>query len=1261
MEEKIKVVLWNCRSIYNNLEEFQKYLDEVKPNIVGLTETWLKPGKNLKFSGYDIFRCDRLNENGGGVAILIQRNLTYNLIKLDRFGGGNMESIGLKVLTREGHINFLFAYCPPRLFKKEELLHYCSFFTGRVIIGGDFNARHVSWESGGGNHAGVLLDEIITESSDLSLFTPLDMGTRFDSTMNEESTLDLFFGSSDLLPGCTLKKGEVLGSSDHYPVTLDVDVCPHWTTIKFRGRWKFNKDLWPQWLLLLQTVTMNWKQDIQENIDGFVETLTTTAGKVFKHSTGTYSTKLSAPWWNDDCHKAKREKRRLKQIFKRHYSLENMLNYKRAAARFKRIIRKTRREYWQNYCSNLTSDSTMSNIWKVFNSIKKKQPPDTYPLQSNSFLSAEQKSELFADHYFSVYNDSNPIGNEEFLRQELHHAITFSHQAYNIPFKRSELDAVLKDLPSNKAAGADDVPFEFLSHLTGDLTNFLLRIYNCCWDLSFFPDQWKVAIVLPFLKPGKDPDLPISYRPISLLSTLGKVFERLVYNRLYWFLEHRNLLPEYQAGFRKQRSTQDQLVRLEHFICRGIKEKKVVITVYFDMSKAFDRVSHLAVLYKMSQLGIAGRMLGWLKNYLQNRTFQVGLLGVTSTSRNLGTQGVPQGAILSPLLYILFVSDIPEFLDVSISAFADDICLFTSADTAIDAERKMQAALNQFRTWVNQWGLKVNVEKTSFQYFTRKKLTQPITLMYGSQNLSYSRVYKYLGLMFDSPYLTWRDHVLYLVESCKSRLNLMKASSSITWGADRYTLMKIYKATILSKIQYGAVAYGSACKSLIDKLEVIQNVGLRIISGALRATSIIALRGELSMCSVMETIRGSVIKYFVGAQYLNVHNIVKTEVLNDLERVRTLPWRHLSYKIPAILRADNIRTELSLPPMRDMTSYVVSPIPPWIDLGIEIRDNLCVKLSKNVPANILKKITDITMNSYDNFIKIYTDASKMEVENNMRVGGSFYVPHFDVLSKFRFRNFNSIFTAELLSIKMALSWILDNNFVSLNFLILSDSKSALQALLSRNAKVQELIYSCLEIIMQLKERRISLKFQWVPAHVGVEGNEVVDKAAKESLLSQEFARLEIHKSELLIVLRGLITKRLKDNWTRDSSSLFLGEHKTVWKQENWQLNTNRRLEIEMARLRTGYTRLNKNMHKMQLVDSPNCPHCQSIPESISHFLMECPRYFSARVNLHAKLALLGINQPTVNILLGGGDYTEVKKSKVNRALATFLMAVKKNL
>ena len=211
-------------------------------------------------------------------------------------------------------------------------------------------------------------------------------------------------------------------------------------------------------------------------------------------------------------------------------------------------------------------------------------------------------------------------------------------------------------------------------------------------------------------------------------------------------MEHHSKLPEFQAGFRKQRSTQDQLVRIEHFICINIKEKRVALTIYFDMSKAFDRVPHLAVLYKLSEMGVKGRMLGWINEFLSNRTFQVSLLGEMSNLENLGTQGVPQGGILSPHLYIIFISDLPDLADVSCSAFANDICLFTSANTMQQAVLRMQRALDSFKTWADRWGLKINADKTSYQYFTRQKITQQVTLKYGTEDLLYSRVYKSLGV-----------------------------------------------------------------------------------------------------------------------------------------------------------------------------------------------------------------------------------------------------------------------------------------------------------------------------------------------------------------------------------------------------------------------------------------------------------------------------------------------------------------------------------
>ena len=350
----------------------------------------------------------------------------------------------------------------------------------------------------------------------------------------------------------------------------------------------------------------------------------------------------------------------------------------------------------------------------------------------------------------------------------------------------------------------------------------------------------KNRILLPFLKGNKDPSLPKSYRPFSLLSAIGKVIEKLLHNRLYWYLETRNLLLPTQARFRQNRSTIDQLASLEHCIQCGLKEKRVVLVTYFDISKAFDKVPHTAILVKLARLGIEGNSLGWTKSFLEGRTFQAFILGKLSEKYDIEID-VPQGAILSPLLFSVFMSDMPILPGVNYSLFADDLCFYVVADEYDEALQNMQEALNHFRTWAAEWKGNINPDKSYVQYFTRKRITLPILLKYGNVPIPYAKQHKFLGLHFDSPLLTWKTHIEELVRNCYKRLNIMRASSSKAWGADRKTLPLIYKTFVGSKIDYGSAFYGSTCKRLINKLEVIQNAALRTATGALRSTPVLAI------------------------------------------------------------------------------------------------------------------------------------------------------------------------------------------------------------------------------------------------------------------------------------------------------------------------------------------------------------------------------------------------------------------------------------
>ena len=1008
------------------MEEFQKLVNECNPGVICLSETWLKPNNKFKLKGYDILRKDRLQGNCGGVAILLKRELKYKVLNLNQFNNGNMECLAVKLNFRDFKVSIFNCYSPPGQLTLNELDHYVDQLNDndKIILCGDFNARHNDWDGGASNAAGNIMHSMILNSNRLSLFTPKDIGTRMNVYHNTESTLDLCIGSSELLPNISTVKQPVTGTSDHFPIIYDLNINPVWNTIKFRGKWKLDDKAWPSWLLLLQSLQLIVQENVNQSIDDFSNKLKTAAGQIFKHSSGTCSSKYSTPWWNEECSLVRARKRRAKRTLKRHFSPENLQNYKRAVAICKRTHKRYKKKYWQDYCTQLSKDTPLNKVWNVFNSIKGKQPPDVYPLESDSNLSSADKANKFANFFKNQFEAPPKRPDEDALVNEVTEAILYQHHAYNISFKIHEMELIINELPKGKASGTDDIPYEFISHLDEKSKTYLLEIFNACWNSCTFPDIWKHGLIMPLLKPGKKPTSEESYRPLVLLSCLSKLFEKMILNRLTWFLEKHSLLPDYQSGFRKNRSTLDQLIRLEHTICKNIKEKKVVITVLFDISKAYDRVPHILLLAKLSRMGIKGKLLGVIKSFLEDRSFQVTLLGEVSDSKKVNC-GVPQGSILSPSLFLTFLSDLPELQDVNIAAFADDLCFYTSSTEYDRALSKMQRALDAFRIWCDDWMIKINTEKRHVQYFTRKKITVQPILNFGNIILNYENVYRYLGLYFDSPYLTWYDHIQYLTENCNKRLNILRAASSTSWGADRYTLLSIYKAFILSKLTYGCEAFGSASKTILSKLEIIQNSALRIVTGALRSTPILSLRSEVNLPPIRDLVEKLNVKYFMKTKYLSNNHVVKTEVTRDLNYVENLHWNHYAYKVPGVLRAYRSRLKLDFPNVREIENDNISPIPPWINFKVEIKSNYGIQDIKKMPICFSKNLVDSNLSEYQNFTKIYTDGSRAKINGEWRSGAAVIVEGKDISLGYRLNGVNSIMFVELFGILMALKCIKD--------------------------------------------------------------------------------------------------------------------------------------------------------------------------------------------------------------------------------------------
>ena len=252
--------------------------------------------------------------------------------------------------------------------------------------------------------------------------------------------------------------------------------------------------------------------------------------------------------------------------------------------------------------------------------------------------------------------------------------------------------------------------------------------------------------------------------------------ERMVTKRLEWYLEKNNLLSDSQCGFRWGYSTADQVTCLEMVIKRALSENKAAIVVFLDLEGAFDKVWHMALLNKLQKIGIVGRMLGWLQSYLANRKFRVYFEGHYSEEKSVSS-GVPQGAVISPILFNILMYDIEKQNNIYYSEYADDVAIFSVDQDVHRLVDNMQQAVDSFVQWCNRNRQKISITKTKAMHFNcRKIVLRPLTL--GNSPIEYVDNYKFLGVILDGPTLNWKKHIEHIRNKCMGALSIMKSLSN---------------------------------------------------------------------------------------------------------------------------------------------------------------------------------------------------------------------------------------------------------------------------------------------------------------------------------------------------------------------------------------------------------------------------------------------------------------------------------------------------
>lgn len=388
------------------------------------------------------------------------------------------------------------------------------------------------------------------------------------------------------------------------------------------------------------------------------------------------------------------------------------------------------------------------------------------------------------------------------------------------------------------------------------------------------PRLWKIAEVIMIQKPGKPPHEVSSYRPISLLPIMAKLFEKLLLKRLKPIIEEKELIPNHQFGFRNKHSTIDQVHRITNVIEKSLEEKKVCAAIFLDVAQAFDKVWHEGLNHKLRLL-LPEQYSQILESYISDRYFRVKQEEAYSDLKEIKA-GVPQGSVLGPVLYLLYTCDIPTLENNTLATFADDTAILAVGRTNEEATEKLQTAANQINNWTKRWRIKLNENKSVHINFTNK-VVQYIPVNINNNIIPYSNTAKYLGITLDAK-LRWKAHVK------KKREELGIKYRKLYWLIGRnstlslHNKLMIYKQIIRPVWSYGIQLWGCTKQSNINIIQRFQNKALRNIVDAPWYIRNSDLHRDLNMETVDQ-----VIKIFARSHEERLHHHVNIEVIQLLD------------------------------------------------------------------------------------------------------------------------------------------------------------------------------------------------------------------------------------------------------------------------------------------------------------------------------------------------------------------------------------------
>jgi len=1192
-----KLIQWNCRGFRSNYEDILLLTKEHQPLCICLQETMLGATIVRAPKGYTITCNNSLGPvPGEGLAIMIRNDVPFYTVDIN----SPIQAMAIRI-RMDRNITLCNLYIHPNEpISGADLTRLINQLPPPYIVMGDFNGRHEAWGDSINNQIGVMIENFILANDTYLLNT--GSATHFNIQNGSTSCIDLTLCSPELAVDLEWESMYEVFGSDHFPIVISKNLVEPRTK---EARFVLEKADWKTFEAL---TSFNIDMDYDfENINDMLQHFNSHIIRAATLAIPQTSTTISynpVPWWNDACTETRTQKKHALRRYQRSRTIGDKIALKRARALARRTQRQSRRELWQNYISSINSKTPLNKIYKKVKKIQGQNCPPSAPWiiqDGRRITDPVEVSEALGTHFENVSSSTSYSPNFRAIKNRSEHQLDFAPRgaqppAYNSPITENELKHALKTVRKT-APGADRIQYEMIKHLPTSGTEFLLRIYNRVWNEASFPALWRRATLLPFLKPGKPVSDPTSYRPIALTSCTCKLLEKIINNRLIYVLETNNCLSPIQYGFRKMRSTEDVLVRLQTSILDAFASNKHLVGIFFDISKAYDTTWKYGIMQQIHEFGIRGKLAYFIRNFLSDREFRVKILDTYSRIHRQ-EEGVPQGSVLSCTLFAVAINGLAGCLPEGISStlYVDDFAIYLSTSHLPTMERRLQLAVNKIIDWTSSRGYRISEEKTALVHFTRIRGNHaPISITINNSLINNKDRIKFLGLIFDSK-LTWKNHIESLRTSCIKSMNILKIVSRLRWGAEKETLLRLYRSLIRPKLDYGCHVYASAKPDVLQRLNPIHNTALRLCTGAFRSSPIASLYVEAGEMSLEHRRAKLTLQH-----YSRLGRLADSPTYNTVHDRRMVPIyeRRQNTPRPFGIRALELMGVYDIQ-IRNCSPYLVPGEPPWNIPDDIVCNHLC-KYRKSQHGAFLRHVSleHITEDHSDS-IHVYTDGSKCS-------GGVGYgVFSFNLDISKRIPLTASIFTAELLAIDEALENIYNDR--NRSFTILTDSRSTLEAV--QTPSDHPIISRIQDWLIMIARRHKTVKLCWIPSHVGLAGNEEADKLAKAGTENEHIEDILLPHKDCYPDIRKAIMNKWQTQWSETNDNKLRNIRDTI---DGWPLLSrgNRAHEVTITRLRIGHTKLTHGY----LMERGNRTYCQDciVPLTIEHILSECPTYSDHRL------------------------------------------------